>query len=175
MPIKHSIQEKLIAVIRFLNGEPSTFIERQTGIDHHDIIMLAKRYERDGIAGLEDLPHIPRPAKEKITAVEEYLQGSLTLEEVAFKNSTSICSLKSWIRAYKHDNLEFFRDNKREEYYKQLRMAKSQKDPAEMTNDELRERLLDLEAENALLKKVKALVEKREAQKQKIGSKPSTN
>lgn len=54
-------------------------------------------------------------------------------------------------------------------------MAKSRKDPAEMTKEELQERLKDLEAENALLKKVKALVEKREAQEQKIGSKPSTN
>ena len=40
---------------------------------------------------------------------------------------------------------------------------------------ELQEKVKDLEAENALLKKVKALVEKREAQLREIGSKPSKN
>jgi hypothetical protein len=40
---------------------------------------------------------------------------------------------------------------------------------------ELREKVKDLEAENALLKKVKALVEKREAQLRETGSKPSKN
>ena len=46
---------------------------------------------------------------------------------------------------------------------------------ASETIKELRERVKDLEAENALLKKVKALVEKREAQLRGTGSKPSKN
>lgn len=54
-------------------------------------------------------------------------------------------------------------------------MAKSQKDPSKMTKEELQDLVKDLAAENALLKKVKALVEKREAQEREIGSKPSTN
>ena len=45
---KHSIEERLSAVQRYLNGEASTFIEKQTGIDHHDIIVYAMRYRRDG-------------------------------------------------------------------------------------------------------------------------------
>jgi hypothetical protein len=44
-----------------------------------------------------------------------------------------------------------------------------------MTHEELQELVKDLAAENALLKKVKALVEKRDAQKHKTGSKPSKN
>ena len=54
-------------------------------------------------------------------------------------------------------------------------MAKSQKDPSDMTKEELQYLVKDLAAENALLKKVKALVEKREAQKHVTGSKPSKN
>lgn len=175
MTKRHSIQERLVAVTRYLNGEPSTLVAKQTGIDHHDIISYAKRYERDGLAGLEDRPKIHRTSMEKKAVVEEYLRESLTLEEIAFKYETSVGSIKQWVRAYKRNDKEYFRDNKRESYYIQYHMAKSRKDPAEMTKEELQERLKDLEAENALLKKVKALVEKREAQEQKIGSKPSTN
>lgn len=40
---KHSIEERLSAVQRYLNGEASTFIEKQTGINRHDIIVYAMR------------------------------------------------------------------------------------------------------------------------------------
>ena len=54
-------------------------------------------------------------------------------------------------------------------------MAKLQKDPSKMTREELQELVKDLAAENALLKKVKALVEKRAAREHATGSKPSKN
>ena len=54
-------------------------------------------------------------------------------------------------------------------------MAKLRKDPSNMSEAELRELVKDLSAENALLKKVKALVEKRGAQEHATGSKPSKN
>ena len=50
------------------------------------------------------------------------------------------------------------------------------KKPEEMTELELLQlRVKELEAENALLKKVKALVEEREARLREIGRKPSKN
>ena len=50
------------------------------------------------------------------------------------------------------------------------------KKPEEMTDLELLQlRVKELEAENALLKKVKALVEEREARLREIGRKPSKN
>jgi hypothetical protein len=50
------------------------------------------------------------------------------------------------------------------------------KKPEEMTELELLQlRVKELEAENALLKKVKALVEAREARLKEIGRKPSKN
>ena len=50
------------------------------------------------------------------------------------------------------------------------------KKPEEMTELELLQlRVKELEAENALLKKVKALVEEREARLREIGQKPSKN
>jgi cell division protein FtsB len=54
-------------------------------------------------------------------------------------------------------------------------MAKRKKEASLSELEELRARVEYLEAENALLKKVKALVEARDAHLKGIGQKPSTN
>ena len=66
-------------------------------------------------------------------------------------------------------------EDKRFKPLREKLMATVPKGLDKMTNEELQELVKNLSAENALLKKVKALVEKREAPKQEIGSKPSKN
>lgn len=171
---KHSIEERLAAVQRYLNGEASTLIARQTGIDHHDIIVYAMRYQREGMAGLEDRLRQDKSKQEKLNAINEYLKESLTLEEIAVKHEVSVGCFKNWLRAYRRGDTESLRDKRFDSRIKTV-MAKSQKDPSDMTKEELQDLVKDLAAENALLKKVKALVEKREAQKHVTGSKPSKN
>ena len=171
---RHSIEERLAAVQRYLNGEASTLIAKQTGIDHHDIIVYAMRYQREGMAGLEDRLRRERTQKEKLEAINDYLKESLTLEEIAIKHDVSIGCFKGWMRTYRSGNAESLR-NKRFAPKTKTVMAKSRKDPSKMTKEELQDLVKDLAAENALLKKVKALVEKREAQGHATGSKPSKN
>lgn len=171
---KHSIEERLVAVQRYLNGEASTLIARQTGIDHHDIIVYAMRYQKDGMGGLEDRLRRDKSKQEKIDIVNEYLKESLTLEEIAVKHEVSVSCFKNWLRIYRRGDTESLRDKRFDPRITNV-MAKSQKDPSKMTKEELQDLVKDLAAENALLKKVKALVEKREAQKHVTGSKPSKN
>ena len=54
-------------------------------------------------------------------------------------------------------------------------MGRPKKNKSHTEVEKLRERLEYLEAENALLKKVRALVEAREARLKEIGQEPSTN
>lgn len=171
---KHSIEERLAAVQRYLNGEASTLIAKQTGIDHHDIIVYAMRYQREGMAGLEDRLRRERTQKEKLEAINDYLKESLTLEEIAIKHDVSIGCFKGWMRAYRSGSAESLKNKSFAPTIKTV-MAKSRKDPSKMTREELQDLVKDLAAENALLKKVKALVEKREAQEHATGSKPSKN
>ena len=92
---KHSIEERLAAVQRYLNGEASTFIARQTGIDHHDIIVYALRYQRNGMSGLEDLRRRVWTKEEKLKVINAYLEESLTLEEIAVLNLEVISDFSS--------------------------------------------------------------------------------
>ena len=171
---KHSIEERWAAVQRYLNGDASTQIEKETGIDHHDIIVYALRYQRDGMSGLEDQRRRVWTKNEKLKVINTYLKESLTLEEISVKHGISIGSFKNWMRTYRRGDIESLRDKRFDPRPKTL-MAQSKKDLSQMTKEELQDLVKDLAAENALLKKVKALVEKRRAQEHVTGSKPSKN
>ena len=172
--IKLSFEQRLTAAKRYLNGEASTLIARELGMDHHDVVVYAMRYEKHGVKGLEDRQRRPWTVKEKMSAVNDYLKESLTLKEIAIKHEISLGTLKGWIRSYKLSGIDSLEDKRKHNKGKSL-MAKSRKNPSQMTNEELLELVKDLQAENALLKKVKALVEKKEAPKRKIGPTPSKN
>ena len=172
--MKHSFEKRLEVVQRYLNGEASTYLEKESGIDHSEIVVYALRFQRDGIAGLEDRPNRWWTATEKRAAVMDYVNESLTLAEVAVEHDVSVGTLKVWLREYRLHGINSLKDR---QFFPRLRslMAKLQRDPAKMTKEELQDLVKDLAAENALLKKVKALVEKREAQERETGSKPSKN
>lgn len=172
--MKHSLEKRLEVVQRYLNGEGATFLEKQSGIDHCEIVAYALRFQRDGLAGLEDRPGRWWKAAEKRAAVMDYVNESLTLAEVAVKHEVSIGTLKDWLRTYRRHGIDSLKDRLFLPRLKSL-MAKLQKDPSKMTREELQELVKDLAAENALLKKVKALVEKRAAREHATGSKPSKN
>lgn len=170
----HPIEEKLVVVKRYLSGESATSLEREYGIDHHDIVMYANRYKRFGEDGLK--PQVPKvtPLKVKIKACREYLEHSVSLPELADKYGVDRCTIRIWAHKYQQNNLDALRD-KRNDKHPQEPMYKSKDEIANQQIKDLQNKLKDLEAENALLKKVKALVEKREAQLQETGSKPSKN
>ena len=153
--MKHSFEKRLEVVQRYLNGEASTYLEKESGIDHSEIVVYALRFQRDGIAGLEDRPNRWWTATEKRAAVMDYVNESLTLAEVAVEHDVSVGTLKVWLREYRLHGINSLKDR---QFFPRLRslMAKLQRDPAKMTKEELQDLVKDLAAENALLKKVKA-------------------
>lgn len=171
----HPLDEKLVVVRRYLAGECASLLERQFGIDHHDIVMYANRYVRFGEEGLK-----PRSGKNatpmdiRLRAVREYLEHSVSLFELADKYDVDRRTIRMWAKAFGDHTKDGLCDK-----YAQRRspttMNTSKDKAANEVIKELQEKVKDLEAENALLKKVKALVEKREAQLREIGSKPSKN
>ena len=89
-------------------------------------------------------------------------------------SSSQISEWKRIARVNGYDGLSIIRPKGRPPKNDMGRPRK--KKPDEMTELELLQlRVKELEAENALLKKVKALVEAREARLREIGRKPSKN
>ena len=113
-------------------------------------------------------PHLEAKKKEEIVlAIKE---KGLSLYEAATFYDLPACTLGRWRRAYDQCGLAGLERKRSENAMKKKRQrTEAELDELEM----LRKRNEYLEAENALLKKVKALVEEREARLRAIGRKPS--
>ena len=175
MPRKeHPLEEKLIVVKRYLSGESATSLEHEYGIDHHDVVMYVNRYVRYGEDGLRPRVSKVTPVEVKMQAVMEYLEHCVSLPELANKYDVDRSTIRIWAHTFEKQGMGALRDRRNDKRPQQHMYTGNDKAASE-TIKELRERVKDLEAENALLKKVKALVEKREAQLRETGSKPSKN
>ena len=113
----------------------------------------------------------------KLQVVRDIEENHLSLVEASLKYNVSSSQIRVWqkiARTQGYDALAITRPRGRPPKNDMGRPRK--KKPEEMTELELLQlRVKELEAENALLKKVKALVEEREARLREIGRKPSKN
>ena len=107
-------------------------------------------------------------AEEKYRCIAEVVNKELSLSQASLKHDKPHDTLRVWYNAYLRDGMQGL-EPKRKSMAKKKAYTPEQLDELEM----LRRRNEYLEAENALLKKVKALVEEREARLRATGRKPS--
>ena len=162
-------EEKLKMVLEYKKNGFTPTVEgcsRKTLSDH--IRTWAKVYDIYGESGLE---HQSRhwTYEDKINAVQRVLNGE-SYHEVAYSLGMSTeTQIRTWHRKYLElgwDGLKLDgRGRKRKMGNKPTKPSKSKSQAEEIV--ELRKRLEYLEAENAYLKKLAALVQQRKAQEQK--------
>ena len=140
-------------------GYPMRRLAKESGIRRNQLYDLRKRYLAYGDEGLRRKERHYASEAEKASVRVEMMEKSLPLNEICLKYNISEGAIYSW---------------RKTEGKAQPSMVKKKKASlAEL--EELRARNEYLEAENALLKKVKALVEARDARLKGTGQKPSTN
>ena len=162
-------EEKLKMVLEYKkNGFTPTVEGCSRETMHNRIRMWAKVYDLYGECGLE---HRSRhwTYEDKINAVQRVLNGE-SYHGVAYSLGMSKESqVSTWHRKYLElgwDGLKLDgRGRKRKMGNKPIKPSKSKSQAEEIV--ELRKRLEYLEAENAYLKKLAALVQQRKAQEQK--------
>lgn len=162
-------EEKLKMVLEYRKSGFTPTVEgcsRKTM--HGRVSGWAKVYDLYGESGLE---HRSRhwTCEDKTNAVQRVLDGE-TYHEVAYSLGMSIeTQVMTWHRKYLElgwDGLKLDgRGKKRKMGNKPIKPSKSKSQAEEIV--ELRKRLEYLEAENAYLKKLAALVQQRKAQEQK--------
>ena len=135
---------------------------------HKRVIRWTKVYDIYGESGLE---HRSRhwTYKDKANAVQRVLDGESYTEVAHSLGISSETQVSTWHRKYLElgwDGLKLDgRGRKRKMGSKPIKSSKSKSQAEEIV--ELRKRLEYLEAENAYLKKLAALVQQRKAQEQK--------
>ena len=174
---KHGYAERLKYMHMIENGYTIAYINRNFGIGHDLLGQLWIRYQLEGPSGLLKKQNIKADYALKVQVLRDIEKNNLTLVEASLKYNVSATQIYVWkkiARTQGYDALAITRPRGRPPKNDMGRPRK--KKPEEMTElERLRYENECLRAENALLKKVKALVEAREARLKEIGRKPSKN
>ena len=142
-------------------------------VDARSVQLWYAQYKAKGVNGLYTTSaSIQKSTEEKTELVEDIINNGLSLDEAVSKYLIRKDYLRSWISSYEAKGPEGLRRKNESKYMKKKRVY-TEEELDEL--EQLRRRNEWLEAENALLKKVKALVEAREARQREIGQKPSKN
>ena len=174
---KHGYAERLKYMHMLENGFSLNYIERHFGINKKLLGYLWARYQSEGPSALLKKQNIKADYAFKLQVLRDIEENHLTLVDASLKYNVSDSRIIVWRRIARtqgYDALAITKPRGRPPKNDMGRPRK--KKPEEMTElERLRYENECLRAENALLKKVKALVEAREARLREIGQKPSKN
>ncbi|MCR4843733.1 MAG: helix-turn-helix domain-containing protein [Bacteroidales bacterium] len=151
---KNYYPEKMMAIELLKEGKSRAEVSRVTGIDFNLLTLYWHRYQQGGHLSLMDRPgHCGYDEEIKLQVVRDCLEKGLSLTAVSLKYDIPSSTIKRWRAEYKVNGDSALKD-KRKSLNKKTEHTQEYLDELEM----LRKRNEYLEAENALLKKVKALV-----------------
>lgn len=168
---KHSFEEKLNIVSQINNGHPLEPLCRVHGLDDKMVREWVRKYDLYGESGLHKRVNVRATPEFKENAVRLVIEKCISLPEVALLQDVSSSALKCWVKTQGYAGLLIQKERGRP--LKAMGRAKKHIPITELEKHQTEN--ARLRAENALLKKVKALVEEREARKRMSGYKPSKN
>ena len=178
MKRKCSLEEKLEAIALVEQGMSARSVSEKLHLGHHVLFEWLAAYKYRGIQGL--IPKGKRKRKfsyeEKCKIVCEYQKSELTLFQFSAIYDVPSSLIGYWVRLAEKDGFEALIPKKPGRPKTGMaRMKRLPKEEYEKENERLRKENERLRLENLLLKKVRALVEEREARNRAIGRKPSKN
>ena len=174
---KHGYAERLKYMHMLKQGFTCHYIHKHYGIDKQFLGVLWGKYQSEGPSGLVKKKNIKANLKFKVQVLRDIEENHLTLVDASLKYNVSLNRIYIWQRIARTKGYEALVETKPRGRPPKNDMGRPRKKkPEEMTELELLQlRVMELEAENALLKKVKALVEERDARLRGTGRKPSKN
>ena len=173
-----SLEEKLAIIKEVEQGQSVRSVSDKLHLGRHIVYEWVAAYKDRGVQGL--MPKSKRGNRrsyeEKCKIVREYQESELTLYQLSVKHNVSSSQLGNWVRSAEKKGFEALLPQKQgRPKTGMVRMKRLPKEECEKENERLRKENERLRLENLLLKKVKALVEEREARNRAIGRKPSKN
>ena len=157
----------------YQKGYGPAHISRITGIHRKTIQHRCRQYDLSGDRYTQRKANVrPNPELKK-TVIESVEQQSLSLAEVTVKYGISRHCLQAWLSKFRHGGYEELLATKPRGRPPKVPKPKRTKGMSEV--ERLKERIAYLEAENAYLKKLKALDQKENAEMFGIGPKSSEN
>lgn len=161
-----------IAAVRMLDeGRSANSVCKELHVGPNSLRLWYHQYKQSGELGLLPVKHSYQlPYEEKLRIVEDIVDNDIPLTVASVKHEVAYETLRAWFNSYKSFGPEGIR-RKNEFAMSRKKRIYTEEELDEL--EQLRRRNEWLETENALLKKVKALVEEREARLRGTGQKPS--
>ena len=178
MKRRYSLEEKLCAIGFGFQGESARSVSRRFHLGHHILYEWLESYKKKCVDGLKTKKKKKKRLsyEEKCKIVREYKESNLTLYQLSVKYGISNSTISVWVKLAERGGYGALESHKSRQSKTGKRMVKRlSKEEYEKENERLRKENERLRLENLLLKKVRALVEEREARDRAIGRKPSKN
>ena len=164
------------ALLRYMHmlddGYTFNYIHQTFGINADRLKVLRAKYLQDGAAALQRKTNIKADFSLKKKIVLDIEKNHLTLHAASLKYDASAKRIEAWLKIYRQEGLAALeRVKKRGRPPGMGRPRKNSKPLTEL--ERLRKENQELKTEIALLKKVRALVEERNARLRETGRGPS--
>ena len=171
---KHDYAARLKYMRLLSEGRSFKSIHDEYGINSSLLKVLWEKYQKYGIDGLKKSRNIRADFALKKKIVFDIEKNHLTLHAASLKYGASTQTISVWLKMYRESGLVALEKVKKRG--RPPGMGRPKKNSKPLTEIErLRKEVQELKTENALLKKVRALVEERNARLRAIGQEPSKN
>ena len=155
-------------------GYSISYIQSSYGINRERLKKLWFLYQKEGTKVLHRQAYTRSNSEFRRKVVLDIENNGISLGQASIKYGVSTQQLSVWLRTYRQKGIEVLSTTKKRGRPRGMgRAKKEQKHETEL--ERLRREVQELKTENALLKKVKALVEEREARLRAIGRGQSKN
>ena len=158
---KHTYEERLLAVEKCLSGIAPKTVARQMGIEPNDVRVWFARYQAEGPIGLLKRPMKHADFAEKCKIVCEYAEKGVPLHKICAEYHVGRTAVQRWSAMYRKGGYDALRDIK-PIGKGHLGMGRPKKKEPVTELEKLQRENELLRAENAYLKKLRALVTERE-------------
>ena len=153
---KYSKEEKIAAIKAVEAGESIAQVSRQSQINYSLLKWIVRSYREHGEKGLSSHAYNWR-GEQKYEVLKYMHENQLSIKETSIVLGISDHTIWSWERRYLENGMDGLEDKKKG---RKPRTPKPK--PPKTREEELLERIEDLEIENEYLKKLNALVAERE-------------
>lgn len=166
--MKHSIEERRLAVKMCKSGMPPAYVGRYLGINRNDVSVWLAKYNMFGARGLQKIPHKQFSYAEKIKIICEYHEKHVPLHAICAKYNISRSRLYVWSKIVRDAGYEALCETKHRRRPPKIKdMGRPKKQEPQTELEKLQRENEYLRAENAYLKKLRALRIEEEAQRQR--------
>lgn len=169
---KHSYYDRLRYMHMLEEGYSFNYIKKHYGINDDLLKTLWDRYQHLGPAGLEKKKKNQSDSQLRKSVVLDIENNHLTLFQASLKYDVSTSAIQIWLKLARKNGLSALDVQKKRGRPKG--MGRPRKNSSPLTEvEKLRKENQELKTQIALLKKVRALVEERNARLREIGHSPS--